>query len=147
MTVSMTVSHLYQNLKIVKGVRILKYASEGVDYCDKRAKSLCRRHLPPLSWLGGDTEAPSSLFKVGVFDLIHMLSLIHLLNLSLSCSTISLASQFIIWIWGYFSLFSGDEGQRKTVVRPAKAWTRDKDKPQRPGKELATLYFSACILC
>ena len=28
LTVSMTVSHLYQNLKITKGVRSLKYASD-----------------------------------------------------------------------------------------------------------------------
>ena len=45
LTVSMIVSHLYQNLEIVKGVRNLKEASEGVNYCDKRTKSLCRR--PP----------------------------------------------------------------------------------------------------
>ena len=46
LTVSMTVSHLYQNLKIVIGVRSLKQASEGVNYCDKRAKSLCTRSHP-----------------------------------------------------------------------------------------------------
>ena len=40
--VSMTVCHLYQNLKNIKSVRSLKQASEGVNYCDKRAKSLCR---------------------------------------------------------------------------------------------------------
>ena len=44
LTVSMPVSHLYQNLKIVKGVRNLKQASEVVNYYDKRAKSICRRH-------------------------------------------------------------------------------------------------------
>ena len=30
LTVSMTVSHLYQNLKNIKSVRSLKWASEGV---------------------------------------------------------------------------------------------------------------------
>ena len=35
-------------LEKVKGVRSFKWASEGVNYCDKRAKSLYRRHLPPL---------------------------------------------------------------------------------------------------
>ena len=39
------------NLKIVKGVRSLKQASESVNYCYKRAKSLCRRH--PSSLVGG----------------------------------------------------------------------------------------------
>ena len=34
LTVSMPVSHLYQNLKIVKGVRNLKQASEVVNYYD-----------------------------------------------------------------------------------------------------------------
>ena len=51
LTVSMTVCHLYQNLKNIKSVRSLKQASEGVNYCDKRAKSLCRWPLPP--GLGG----------------------------------------------------------------------------------------------
>ena len=46
-TVSMTVSHLYQNLKNMKSVRSLKWASGGVNYRDKRTKSLCRRPLPP----------------------------------------------------------------------------------------------------
>ena len=56
LTVSMTVSLLCQNLEIVKGVRSLKQASEGVNYCDKRAKSLCRRLLP---WFGdGDHLYP-----------------------------------------------------------------------------------------
>ena len=37
LSISMPVSHLYQNLEIAKGVRSLKWASEGVNYCDKRA--------------------------------------------------------------------------------------------------------------
>ena len=80
------------NLKIVKGVRSLKSASKGVDYCDERPKSLCRRRRPP---------PPPGL------GLIHMLSLIHLLNLSLCCSAISLASQFIIWLfWQTWSVMA-----------------------------------------
>ena len=47
LTVSMTVSHLYQNLELTSN---LFKASEGVNYRDKRAKSLCRRPLPPLVW-------------------------------------------------------------------------------------------------
>ena len=47
LTVSMTVSHLYQTLKSMKSVKSLKQAFEGVDYCDKCAKSLIRRPLPP----------------------------------------------------------------------------------------------------
>ena len=43
--VSMTVSHLYENLEDIKSVTSLKSASEGVNYCDKRAKPLCRRPL------------------------------------------------------------------------------------------------------
>ena len=39
LTASITVSHLYQNVKIVSGVRNLKQASEGVNYCDKRGQS------------------------------------------------------------------------------------------------------------
>ena len=59
LTVSMTVSHLYQNLENIKSVRSLKQASEGVNYCDKRAKSLCRRPLPP--WFGGGDHPPQDL--------------------------------------------------------------------------------------
>ena len=51
LTVLMTVSHLYQNLENIKSARSLKQASEGVNYCDKRTKLLCRRPLP--HWFGG----------------------------------------------------------------------------------------------
>ena len=58
--------------------------------------------------MGESWQAPSSLFIVGVFDLTHnMLSLIDLISLSLSCSTISLASQFIIWLfWQTWSVMT-----------------------------------------
>ena len=93
LTVSMTVSHLCQNLEIIKGVRSL---SKGVNYCDKLAKSLCRH---PLSWFGGgdhlypyERKLIGSLVPVHsksdcdlihiVFDLIHMLSLILLTKMA-----------------------------------------------------------------
>ena len=70
LTVSMTVSHLYQNLKNIKSVRSLKQASEGVNYCDKRAKSLCRRPLPP--WFGGgDHLCPYGRRLIGSLVPVH----------------------------------------------------------------------------
>ena len=101
LTVSMTVSHLCQNLEIVKGVRSFKWASEGVNYCNKRAKSLCGR---PLPWCGGgDHLCRYGRKLIGSLVPAHSRSvrsnkyafLDPSLNLSLSSSTISLASLFI----------------------------------------------------
>ena len=48
LTVSMTVSHLYQNLELTSN---LFKASEGVNYRDKRAKPHCvDAPSPPLVW-------------------------------------------------------------------------------------------------
>ena len=58
-------------------------------------------------WEKADRLPRPCSYIVGVFDLINMLSLIHLLNLLLSCSTISLASQFIIWLfWQTWSVMA-----------------------------------------
>ena len=96
----MTVSHLYQNSKNIKRLealnRLLKVLIIAIN-----AQSHSVDAPSPLVWFVSIWEkadnAPSSLFIVGMFNLIHMLSLIHCLNLSLSCSIISLASQFIIY--------------------------------------------------
>ena len=57
LTVLMTVSHLCQNLEIVKGVRSLY---EGANNCDKRAKSLSRC---PLPWFGGGDHCLVSVWE------------------------------------------------------------------------------------
>ena len=70
LTVSMTVSHLYQNLENMKSVRSFKQASEGVNYCDKRAKSPCRRPLP--TWFGGgDHLCPYGRKMIGSLVPVH----------------------------------------------------------------------------
>ena len=71
LTVSMTVSHLYENLKIVKGVRSLKQASEGVN-CDKRAKSLYGRHPLPPGWGVGDHLCPYGRKLIGSLVPVHI---------------------------------------------------------------------------
>ena len=104
LTVSMTVSHFYQNSKNIQRLealnRLLKVLIIAINAQSHSVDA------PPRWFGGGDhlcpsgrklIDAPSSLFIVGMFNLIHMLSLIHCLNLSLSCSIISLASQFIIY--------------------------------------------------
>ena len=68
LTVSMTVSHLYQNLELTSN---LFKASEGVNYRDKRAKSLCRRPLPPPWFAGGDHLCPYGRKLIGSLVLVH----------------------------------------------------------------------------
>ena len=60
-------------------------------------------------------------------DLIHMLFLIYYLNLSLCCSTISLASQFIIWLFWQTSVSndhndSSENVAQKMNLRPFKLY-------------------------
>ena len=69
LTVSMTVSHLYQNLENIKGVRSLKQASESVDYCDKRASHSV--DAPPPWFGGGDHLCPYGRKLIGSLVPVH----------------------------------------------------------------------------
>ena len=115
LTVSMTVSHLYQTWKTLKVSEALKRLLK-VLIIAVNAQSHSGDAPSPLVWgwrsLMSIWEKADRLprpcsYIVGVFDLIYILSLIHRLNLSLSCSTISLACQFIIWLfWQTWSVMA-----------------------------------------
>ena len=94
LTVSMSVSRLYQTWKSSKVSealnRLLKVLIIAMN-AQSHSVDAAAPPPPPPPGLG----------------LIHMLSLIHLLNLSLCCSAISLASQFIIWLfWQTWSVMA-----------------------------------------
>ena len=64
LTVSVTVSHLCQNLEIVKGVRSLKWASEGVNYHEQRRGSLSAFSHMDTSDLHPQTRREGGVYRV-----------------------------------------------------------------------------------
>ena len=88
LAVSMTVSHLYQNLKIVKGVKSLKYASQG------------GRHPPPPRFGGGDHLCPYGRNLIGSLVPVHIRS-----ARSNTYGFLDPSLELVAFLFSYFNLF------------------------------------------